>query len=158
MYGGGQEFGLRPGTLATHQIVGVSSALVLAAQRRETDLILVADLKRSFIAELKARVQMRVHGDTEKSSPYIVNFSIAGIPSDALINQLSDQVAIASGSACSSGAIEPSYILRAMGVEGDTLYGAVRMSFDRNHTHEMVSEAVERIVAAVYRIEELAIQ
>jgi hypothetical protein len=60
----------------------------------------------------------------------------AGISSDALINQLEGQVAIASGSACSSGAIEPSYVLRAMGVEDSLLYSAVRVSFDRTHTIE----------------------
>lgn len=156
MYGGGQEFGLRPGTLPTHQIVGLATALKLAAARRAADLSRVAELKRHFLAALQARLPVQVHGQLENTSPYIVNFSIAGIPSDALINQLADEVAIASGSACSSGAMEPSYVLRAMGVEGDALYGAVRMSFDRNHSDHAMATAVERIVAAVHRMRELA--
>jgi len=88
LYGGGQEFGLRPGTLPTHQIIGLSTALNLAAKRREADLVWVAELKRRFIAELKAQLPVQVHGQLENTSPYILNFSIAGIQSDALINQV----------------------------------------------------------------------
>jgi cysteine desulfurase len=155
MYGGGQEFGLRPGTLATHQIVGLAVALSLAADRRVADLARVTDLKQHFIESLGSLLPVQIHGQPEDASPYIVNFSIAGIGSDALINQLADELAIASGSACSSGTVEPSYVLRAMGVEGDALYGAVRLSFDRNHSIGNVSTAVDQIVAAVRRMQEL---
>lgn len=158
MYGGGQEFGLRPGTLATHQIVGLAAALKLAARRRVADLAHVAELRRCFVAHLASRLVVQIHGDPENVSPYIVNFSIPGISSDALINQLATKVAIASGSACSSGTVEPSYVLRAMGIEGDSLYGAVRVSFDRNHSLDDVSTAVERTVAAARRIKELVSQ
>ena len=156
MHGGGQEFGLRPGTLATHQIVGLSAALSLAAARRATDLAHVGELKRRFLQQLGC-LPMQVHGEMARSSPYIVNFSIAGIGSDALINQLRSDLAIASGSACSSGAVEPSYVLRAMGIEGEPLYGAVRLSFSRDHSLAEVSAAVERIGAAVSRMKELEI-
>ncbi len=88
-------------------------------------------------------------------SPYIINFSIAGIGSDALINQLWNKIAISSGSACSSGTIEPSYVLRAMGIEGDDLYGAVRVSFSRDHSTNDILYAVEEIVAAVNRMREM---
>ena len=155
MHGGGQEFGLRPGTLATHQIVGLSAALTLAATRREADLAHVSELKRRFLQQLGERLPVQVHGELARSSPYIVNFSIAGIGSDALINQLKSELAIASGSACSSGAVEPSYVLRAMGIEGGPLYGAVRVSFSRDHRLADVSAAVERISAAVGRMQEL---
>jgi cysteine desulfurase len=155
IYGGGQEFGLRSGTLATHQIVGLSAALSLAARRREADFAHVCTLKHYFLDQLGNRLSMQVHGELKYSSPYIANFSIENIGSDALINQLSADVAIASGSACSSGAVEPSYVLRAMGIEGEALYGAVRLSFSRDHTIADVSTAVERIVAAVCRMKEL---
>lgn len=156
MYGGGQEFGLRPGTLAPHQIVGLSSALTLAAQRRAADLKHVAALKHTFLQQLSRRLPVQVHGDLERTSPYIVNLSIHGIGSDALINQLAADLAIASGSACSSGTVEPSHVLRAMGIEGESLYGAVRVSFSRDHTPEDMATAVERIIAAVRRIRELS--
>lgn len=157
MYGGGQEFGLRPGTLATHQIVGLAVALPLAAGRRAADMTHVTNLKRGFIESLGSRLPVQFHGQPQDASPYIVNFSIVGISSDALINQLSNELAIASGSACSSGTIEPSYVLRAMGVEGVDLYGAVRVSFDRNHSINEVSTAAEQIITAVRRMQELTV-
>ncbi|MDQ5909479.1 MAG: cysteine desulfurase [Pseudomonadota bacterium] len=156
MFGGSQEFGLRPGTLATHQIVGLSAALTLAARRREADLPQVAGLKRQFLEQLGSRQPIQVHGDPTHCSPYIVNFAIPGISSTALINQLATEVALGSGSACSSGAVEPSPVLRAMGIEDESLYGAVRLSFSRDHTPAEVTLAVERIAAAAQRIQEFA--
>lgn len=155
MYGGGQEYGLRPGTLPTHQIIGLSAALSLAAQRREADLAHVASLKQHFLEQLRGRLPVQVHGDAARSSPYIVNFSIEGIGSDALLNQLAAKLAVASGSACTSGTVEPSHVLRAMEIEDRALYGAVRLSFSRDHTQAEVSAAVARIVAAVGRMKEL---
>jgi cysteine desulfurase len=158
MYGGGQEFGLRPGTLPTHQIVGLATALTLAARHRATDLAHVAELRHQFVARLRARLPIQVHGEGAAVSPYIVNLSIPGIGSDALINQVAHGLAIASGSACSSGTVEPSAVLRAMGIEGDLLYGAVRVSFDRTHSFNDVSSAADLMVAAVQRIRELSVQ
>jgi cysteine desulfurase len=155
LFGGGQEHGVRSGTLATHQIVGMSGALCLAASRRKTDLTHVSNLKSFFLTLLGSQLSFVQHGDSSTCSPYLVNISITGIDSDALINQLSNEVAISSGSACSSGTVDPSYVLRAMGIEGDALYGAIRVSFSRYHTDAEVSFAVERIVAAVCRMQKL---
>lgn len=154
-YGGGQEFGLRPGTQATHQILGLAAALELAARRRASDLEMVAQLKAHFVGRISAELPVRLQGNAARVSPYIANLSIVGIRSDALINQTSAEIAIASGAACSAGTYEPSPVLRAMGVEGDTLYGAVRVSFDRNHTTADMDRAAAAIVAAVRRIREL---
>ena len=156
IYGGGQEFNLRSGTLATHQIVGFSEALRIAANNREHDLAHVTKLKLFFLAQLRSKLPIQVNGDIEHSSPYIMNISLAGISSDALINQLLNEIAISSGSACSSGTIEPSYVLRAMGIEGDALYGAVRISFSRHHSVNEITQAVTSIIAAVYRIQALS--
>jgi cysteine desulfurase len=153
--GGGQEFSLRSGTHATHQIVGLSEALHLVSSRREAELIHVAALKELFLGELGKSVCFVLNGDQSHCSPYIVNLSIKGIGSDALINQLSSELAISSGSACSSGTVDPSYVLRAMGIEGENLYGAVRVSFSCKHTYDDVKEAVERIIAAVHRMQTL---
>lgn len=156
LYGGGQEFGLRSGTLATHQIVGMSTALQLATTRLQQDYPYVSQLKQVFIQQLEQAFIIKIHGDSARCSPYIINFSIDGISSDALINQLSNEVALSSGSACSSGTVEPSYVLRAMGIEGDDLYGAVRVSFSRYHTIMDISQAVTRIIAAVHRMQEIS--
>lgn len=155
MTGGGQEFGLRPGTLATHQIAGMAKALRIATQRQAQDYAHVSALKRLFVERLSEKIAIKFHGDSERCSPYIVNFSINGIGSDALLNQLATTVALSSGSACSSGTIDPSYVLRAMGVEGDPLYGAVRASFSRYHTMTDIVQAVEHIITAVWRMQEL---
>ncbi|MCG5531016.1 cysteine desulfurase [Halorhodospira halochloris] len=155
-FGGGQEFGLRPGTLATHQIVGLSKALELAAQRRAEDLKHVSGLRQRFLGCLQdAGIDMYIHTPLEYSSPYIINFAIAGIPSSVLINQTREQIAIASGSACSSGSLDPSPILRAMGVEGDPLYGAVRVSFSRQHTEAEIDYAAAAISNAAQRVKQM---
>lgn len=155
MTGGGQEFGVRSGTLPTHQIAGMSTALDLVSKNRTQDLTSITELKREFIKQLRDQLELVISGEFVASSPYIINFSIPGITSDALINQLSSEVALSSGSACSSGAVEASYVLRAMGIEGDQLYGAVRASFSRYHSVADITLAVERIIAAVRRMQEL---
>ncbi|WP_041446819.1 hypothetical protein [Thiocystis violascens] len=86
----------------------------------------------------------------------MVTLSIDGIGSDALINQLAPDLAIASGSACASGTVESSSVLRAMGVNGAALNGAVRVSFSRHQTDDEVSAVVNRMVAAVQRMRALA--
>lgn len=154
-FGGGQEFGLRPGTLPTHQIVGLATALKLVSEHRDRDFAHVSGLRERFIERLSAAIPLKVHGARDAVSPYIVNLSIPGIGSDALINQCAAEIAIASGSACSSGTVEPSHVLRAMGLEGDLLYGAVRVSFDRYHTLDDIEVAVDAITQAVKRIREL---
>ena len=152
-YGGGQEFGLRPGTLPTHQVVGLVTALQLVAATRDRDWQQVHFLRAQFLHALSERFPIVVHGAPDATSPYIVNLSIPGIGSDALINQCAAQIAIASGSACSSGTVEPSHVLRAMGIDDDPLYGAVRVSFDRYHTAEQIQVAVDAIAQAVERIQ-----
>lgn len=156
-HGGGQEFGVRPGTLPTHQIVGLAVALGLVSAHRDQDQTQVAQRRAHFIEALAARVPLRIHGAQDATSPYIVNLSIEGVPSDALINQCAAEIAIASGAACSSGTVESSHVLRAMGMEDEPLYGAVRVSFDRYHTRKDIETAVEAIANAVKRIRELEV-
>ncbi|WP_211209439.1 cysteine desulfurase family protein [Thiofilum flexile] len=153
--GGGQEFGLRSGTLPTHQIHGLKAALALACNCQTKNYTHVCDLKRQFIEGLQQSLSIKIHGDVAHSSPYIVNFSVKGISTEALINQLSAAVALSSGSACSSGTIDPSYVLRAMGIEGEDLYGAVRASFSQYHQYSEISAAVRHIISAVQRMQEL---
>ena len=158
MQGGAHEYGLRPGTLPVHQIVGFAAALRKAARQRAHDLAQVTAVRARFLDTLSAQADTDVivqGAAAPQRSPYILGLSFPGLSSDALINQLDGQVAIASGSACSSGALEPSYVLRAMGVQDDLLYGAVRVSFDRTHSIEQADEAARRIAAAVRRIRRL---
>ncbi|NKN34671.1 cysteine desulfurase [Marichromatium bheemlicum] len=155
IFGGGQEFGLRSGTLPTHQVVGLAAALKLASKNRDRDREHLSRLREQFVSALSDRVPLRINGAVDAASPYIVNLSVPGISSDALINQCAADIAIASGSACSSGTVEPSHVLRAMGMEGDPLYGAVRVSFDRYHTSADIDAAVGAIARSVKRIKEM---
>ncbi|MFI0398676.1 MAG: cysteine desulfurase family protein [Thiolinea sp.] len=107
LYGGGQEFDLRPGTEALHQIAGMSKALQLACDSQGKDYQHVSQLKEFFLNQLKEHFALNVQGKQIYSSPYIVNFAIPNIGSDALINQLATTVALSSSSACSSGAVDP---------------------------------------------------
>ncbi len=152
LVGGGHEYGLRPGTQPTHQILGLARALSLAAEGRDADLARVTNLKAAFLEQLGAALPIHVHGDPTKTSPYIVNLAIPGIRADALINQVAGDISIAATSACASDTIAPSHVLQAMGVDDDGLHGAVRISFDRGHSLGDIGAAVDAIVAAVARI------
>ncbi len=156
MHGGEQEHGLRPGTLPVHQIVGFASALTKASAQRDADRAQVSAVRERFLQTLAAGdIPLIQHGAEAPRSPYILGLSIPGIPSDALINQLAERLAISSGSACSSGTVEPSHVLRAMGVNDQALYSAFRVSFDRTHSVEQAEAGARLIIEAVQRIQAL---
>jgi cysteine desulfurase len=155
LLGGGQEFGVRSGTVAVHQAVGLASALKYASARREADFAYVETLRHFFITALRDRFTVFINGDEHSSSPYIVNFSIDGIAGNALVNQLAQDVALSTGSACNSGAIEPSYVLQAMGITGKRLDGGIRASFGRYHAMRDIEIAVAHIDDAVRRMQRL---
>lgn len=156
LYGGGQEHGLRPGTLPTHQIVSMAAAFTLACARQKADAAhcrLVRQTLQNALVELDG---VHWHGHQQQAVPHIVNVSFDGVGADALLIALRDSVAISTGSACNSGAIEPSHVLRAMGIEGDRLYGAVRISFGRYTTIDEIEQAGQSLCAAVTRLRQLA--
>jgi len=156
MHGGEQEYGLRPGTLPVHQIIGFASALTKISAQRDADRAQVTAVRERFLHSLAASdIPVIQHGAEAPRSPYILGLSIPGIPSDALINQLAGSLAISSGSACSSGTVEPSHVLRAMGVSDQALYSAFRVSFDRTHSVEQAEEGGRLIINAVQRIQAL---
>jgi cysteine desulfurase len=153
--GGGQEGGLRSGTMATHQIVAMGEAARLAAECQQTDLRHVASLSGVFIDELSKKVSFVLNGSRQDWYPGILSISFDQVEAFALLNALPDVSASAS-SACSTGTLEPSHVLRAMGIEGDRLYGAVRFSFGRFTTEVDVRIAAQRVAVEVERIRALA--
>lgn len=153
LHGGGQEYGLRSGTLPTHQIVSMATALELANQNRTADYIHAQTLRNHLLENIPP---FTLNGSQNSVLPNILNVSFENVSADALIIALRDDVAIASGSACNSGAIEASHVLRAMGIEGDRLYGAVRLSFGRYTTLEDVDFAAKRVSEEVLRLRQLA--
>lgn len=128
VYGGGQERGLRPGTLPVPLIVGFGVAAKLAlkdadARRRRCEAI-----RREALAALEP-VGARLHGDPAITLPHVLNFSVEGIDSEALIVALKDIASVSNGSACTSQSYEPSHVLQAMGLPDGVLAGAVRLSW-----------------------------
>ncbi|NOQ36002.1 MAG: aminotransferase class V-fold PLP-dependent enzyme [Methylococcaceae bacterium] len=153
--GGGQEYGLRAGTLATHQIVAFAKALTLACENLQQDYDHALTLRNQLLAGLASTNTLLINSDLENSLPNIVNISFKDIDADMLLVRLQDDIAISSASACSSGAIEPSYVLRAMGIEGDRLYGAVRISFGRFSTTDDIEYAIDKITTTIKALREL---
>jgi cysteine desulfurase len=153
LHGGGQEYGLRSGTLPTHQIVAMASAIDLASQNRISDFEHAKILRHKLLQNIPAFI---LNGSQDYVLPNIVNLSFENVSADSLILALRNEVAIASGSACNSGAIEASHVLRSMGIEGDRLYGAVRLSFGRYTSLHDIDVAAKRITQEVMRLKQLA--
>ncbi len=158
LHGGGQEYGLRPGTLPTHQIIGMATAFRIAHDLILSDYQHSIRLEQILVNQLTQLEGVHINGDQKYKLPNIVNVSFDQVGSDSLIIALRDDIAIASGSACNSGAIEASHVLRAMGIEGDRLYGAVRISFGRYTTAADIQQAGQRICEEVTRLRRLALE
>jgi cysteine desulfurase len=153
LHGGGQEYGLRSGTLPTHQIIAMATALELVNQNRIADYDHAKMLKKHLLKNIPA---FTLNGSTSCILPNIVNLSFENVSADALIIALRNDVAISSGSACNSGAVEASHVLRAMGVEDERLYGAVRLSFGRYTSLDDIDFASKRLTEEVTRLRQLA--
>lgn len=158
IHGGGQEHGLRPGTLPTHQIAGIATAFELANNSLNSDYEHATALHLAMTEQLGKLDGVYFNGNQECKLPNIINVSFENVSADSLIIALRDEVAIASGSACNSGAVEASHALRSMGIEGDRLYGAVRISFGRYTSIEEITWAGQRIGEEVTRLRELALE
>jgi len=158
MQGGGQEYGLRPGTLPTHQIVGMATALKLAANSLVNDYLHTQQLAQLLSTQLKQLEGVHFNGDQNQKLAAIINISFDDVGSDSLMIRLRDQLAIANGSACNTGTIEASHVLRAMGIEGDRLYGAIRISFGRYTTEHEILRMAEIMCEEVLILRKLALE
>ncbi|MGB1563317.1 MAG: cysteine desulfurase family protein [Sinimarinibacterium flocculans] len=155
MHGGGHEQGMRSGTLATHQIVGMGQAAALAAQRLEVDAPRMKALCARLYAQLGGLPDVWRNGAADGAAPHILNLSFGGIEGESLRARLPG-LAVSSGSACSSATREPSYVLRALGRE-DRLAGAsLRFSPGRTTTEAEIDQATREVRAAVELLRGLA--
>lgn len=152
--GGGQELGLRSGTLATHQIVGMGAAFKLASDRFEADRKHIGELSNYFQNKFSQIEGVVFNGDRNKAIPNIINISFMGVDAEALMNRMPD-IAISSSSACTSGAVNQSYVLQAMGIVDDRLYGAIRFSLGRPTTKEDVDYVYKRVKEEIFSIRSL---
>ena len=151
IHGGGHERGMRSGTLPTHQIVGMGAAFALAQDRLADDEAMLEGLRARFIEGLAQLDGVSLNGSEEARVPGIVNLSFAGVEAESLMLGLRD-LAVSSGSACASATIEPSFVLRGIGLDDEQAHRALRFSFGRYSTPEEVDFAVAQIIEVVGRL------
>ena len=155
MHGGGHERGLRAGTLPTHQIVGMGEAARLMRRRLSREAARTAGLERRLLDGLRGVEQMAINGDRAHCVPGIVNLRFRCVESESLMMALPD-VALATGSACMSARVEPSYVLRALGLSDDAAHSSVRFSFGRFTTADEIDYAARRVREAVAELRALS--
>jgi cysteine desulfurase len=148
-HGGGQERGLRSGTLPTPLCVGFGAAAAIAAAEMPAESARLAGLGRRLWAGLRAALpDSRLQGSAERRIPGNLNIAFAGIDADKLLAAL-PELSLSTGSACSSAAVEPSYVMTALGLDAAAARGAVRIGLGRFTTEAEVDFAVERLVEGV---------
>lgn len=155
MHGGGHERGMRSGTLPTHQIVGMGEAFRIAKEEMEKDAAHVKALRDRFLEGVKGMEEVFVNGSLEHRVPHNLNVSFAYVEGESLLMSLKD-LAVSSGSACTSASLEPSYVLRALGLNDEMAHSSIRFSFGRFTTEEEVDFAVGQATAAVEKLRELS--
>ena len=145
MHGGGHERGMRSGTLATHQIVGMGVAAELAAEKMSSDIERFESMREQFLSPLLTEQGIKLNGSDTQRVPHIVNLQFAKVEGELLLMSLKD-LAVSSGSACTSASVEPSYVLRAIGVSDELAHASLRFSFGRSTTAADIEHAVEHIL------------
>ncbi len=151
IHGGGHERGMRSGTLATHQIVGLGEAAAIMDREREREHTRLLNLRQRLWSHLKQVPGTTLNGSEDDRLPGLINVGFAGIDGETLLMAL-DDVAVSSGSACTSASVEPSYVLRALGVDDELAHASLRFTVGRFTTEEEVDYAAERISEVVTRL------
>ncbi len=155
LYGGGQERGLRAGTLPTHQIAAMGEAFRLAGEDMTVEQSRIRELRDRLWQGLATLGEVELNGHPERNVAGILNVSFAGITAEALLTAL-PEIAVATGSACTSASNELSHVLRAMGRDEFQARGAVRFSLGRFTTVEEIDYAIAAVGVAVNRLRELS--
>ena len=151
IHGGGHEFGMRSGTLPTHQIVGVGEACELICAHRSKEQARMSSLRQRFLAHIQQIPDTVINSHPEHNLPSICNVGFRGVDGETLLLAL-DDIACSSGSACTSASVEPSYVLAAIGLEPALAHASLRFSFGRFTTAEEVDAAGARISEVVGRL------
>ena len=155
MHGGGHERGMRSGTLATHQIVGMGEAFRIVKQEMEKDLAHARKLRQRLLDGLKDLEEVYVNGNVEHSVPHYLNMSFNFVEGESLIMGIKG-LAVSSGSACTSASLEPSYVLRALGRSDELAHSSLRMTFGRFTTEDDIDYAIQSIRENVLKLRELS--
>ena len=154
--GGGQERGFRSGTLNVTGIVGLGKACELCAQEMGDDAERLLKLRHRLEDKLKSALDVvQVNGHNEKRLPHITNISFGFVEGESLMMALKE-IAMSSGSACTSASLEPSYVLKALGIGDDLAHSSLRISMGRWTTQEQIDYAADKIIEAVTKLRELS--
>jgi cysteine desulfurase len=155
MHGGGHERGMRSGTLATHQIVGMGEAFRIAKEEMAEENERIRSLRDRLWNGIKEMEEVYLNGDEEQRTAGSLNVSFNYVEGESLIMALKD-MAVSSGSACTSASLEPSYVLRALGREDELAHSSIRFTIGRFTTEEEVDYVIDKITTQVVRLRELS--
>ncbi|WP_438863589.1 IscS subfamily cysteine desulfurase [Neptunicella sp.] len=155
MHGGGHERGMRSGTLATHQIVGMGEAFHLAKQEMAAENERILMLRNRLWNGIKDIEAVYVNGDLEQRVANNLNVSFAYVEGESLIMALKD-MAVSSGSACTSASLEPSYVLRALGLNDELAHSSIRFSIGRFTTEEEIDHVINVVCGAIDKLREMS--
>ncbi|MGL5224362.1 MAG: IscS subfamily cysteine desulfurase [Aeromonas sp.] len=155
MHGGGHERGMRSGTLPTHQIVGMGEAFRIAKEEMKSEGVRIMALRQRLWDGLKNIEAVYVNGDLDQRVPGNLNVSFAYVEGESLIMALKD-LAVSSGSACTSASLEPSYVLRALGLNDELAHSSIRFSIGRFTTEEEIDYAVKLLCDSIGRLREMS--
>ncbi|HAT6945934.1 TPA: IscS subfamily cysteine desulfurase [Legionella pneumophila] len=154
-YGGGHEGGLRSGTLPTHQIVGMGEAFVIAEAERSTEQTRILSFRKQLWEGIQHLPAVRLNGHADRRIAGNLNVSFVGLNGDSLLFAL-NELAVSTTSACSSASIQPSYVLRAIGLTDTEAQSAIRLSIGRFTSAEQIKKAIDIICTQVSRLHELS--
>lgn len=155
MHGGGHERGMRSGTLATHQLVGMGEACRICKEEMAEEAARILGLRERLWHGIAQMEEIHINGDIDQHVPGILNVSFNYVEGESLIMSLAD-LAVSSGSACTSASLEPSYVLRALGLNDEMAHSSLRFSIGRFTNEADVDAAVEQIKGAVEKLRELS--
>ena len=155
IHGGGHERGMRSGTLATHQIVGMGEAFRIANKEMKKDHEKISKYHEKFLEKVKEIDHVYINGDLKNKVPNILNVSFNFVEGESLIMGLKD-IAVSSGSACTSASLEPSYVLRALGRKDELAHSSIRFSFGRFTNDDDVENTLDILGNVVHRLRELS--
>ena len=155
MHGGGHERGMRSGTLATHQAVGFGEAARIAKEEMAYETLRLMSLRARFWEGLEDMQEVHINGDVDRRLPGALNVSFAFVEGESLLMSLKD-LALSSGSACTSASLEPSYVLRALGLNDELAHSSLRFSFGRFTSEADIDHAITQVRGAVEKLRELS--
>ena len=155
IHGGGHERGMRSGTLPTHQIVGMGEAFRLAKMHMATEPVRMRTLRDRLLAGLETIEQVYINGDMTQRVPHNLNISFNYVEGESMIMALK-QLAVSSGSACTSASLEPRYVLRALGRNDELAHSSIRFTVGRFTTEQEIDFAIELIQCKIAGLRELS--